>query len=58
LYSSSGSDSRITLFTAFPAASVRAPEAKGVTFGRASLSTTEFPFAKGNHLLSHCSRMI
>ena len=47
LYSSFGSDNRITLLTALPAASVREPGGRGAALiGLASLLTILFPFAK------------
>src|ERR1700693_1486192 len=47
LYSSSGSDSRITFFTAFPDASERAPGGSGAgLIGLVDLLTIMFSFAK------------
>ena len=52
MYSSSGSDNRITFVIAFPAASVRAPGSNGISlFGRAGLSIITFPFPKGRPFL-------
>ena len=46
-YSSFGSDNRITLLTALPAASVRAPARRGAALiGRVSLLTILFPLAR------------